>query len=349
MKLLQKRIGNQIKTPMVGVLICCLFLLGCNKYEDLQPKSTFETSTDSLQNFDISLKKEGSTIIRFDSIAQGGTYKISFTPFEHCSLQLIEDGKAIEIKGPAYNWENDFSKYTICKNGNCRTGSIYIKNSDYTNPIFDTIDSNGCIILPLRKFYTFFLTPTLLKNFFPNGVEGRIDTFETKNYTIKRALNNTNPSYTILEFYALPKPESQPWAWDTVSYKLSGTNGKCYSGKIEIIIGDTCKSLAKADSFTVSNGKIIVNQTELTANDFPCAQPAGLHITRSGTEENFNYGNYKVRNTEFGVLTDTLINGQQHYKYVRTKPSARKDKFVYYLKSFNPERVTKAWVYLKLN
>jgi hypothetical protein len=111
-----------------------------------------------------------------------------------------------------------------------------------------------------------------------------------------------------------------------------------------ITLGDTCEPQARADMLNVPTGHLLFPETLLTENDKGCNNLLGNYITR--TDKEFDYGNYKVMQTQHGILVDTLVSGNQYYKYTRSNPNASNDGFYYYFKNNSTGRTTKAWVRL---
>jgi len=336
-----------MRIPVSGVLICCLFGLGCSKVEDLQPQSDFEKSTDSLPAIKFDLDSTGSKVVQFDSIAQGGNFSISLTGFKHCKLKIQNQGKTILVEAQGKNWKKDSSNYTICKNNHCRDGVIFLTNKQYykDSVIIKPVDS--CVILPFRHQHSenfgdqAFISDFLL----PPGVNATINTVSVLNFYGYKYSDN------LIYYEAKKVGATQKWGFDTISYTLNGSDGKCYKGKIGILIGDTCEASARDDNFIVTNGYREFLEDEFAANDKDCNGNISLAFTTRSTPA---FATATVQNTAsgFGSLDEGTVNQtsiKRLFKYTRTNPSATKDIFPYYFKNLNSGRVTKAWVYLQLN
>ncbi len=323
------------------IFILIWIALSCdNKIKDLQPVSDFEKSRDPLPAFQFSITASRSQVISFDSIAQGGNFTISFTPLLHGRISNLSDGKSILLTLDASNWKKDSTEYTIMKNSVARTGTIVLFNSLFRPDTLvpEPVDT-ACSALPDKKLFLDFNTLTTIVDLFPDTFQGNVDSFSAAIYSVSIMTGNGRLSYL-----ANPASQDQNWAFDTVWYKLKARNRKCFTGKVLITLGDTCEPQAREDVVPVPSGSLIFPETLLTQNDKGCNNSLGSYITR--TAKDFDYGNYKVMNTNNGVLTDTLINGSQHYKYVKTVTSATDDLFEYYFKNLNSGRVTKAKVKL---
>lgn len=314
-------------------LAAIVWSLSCAKITETGPSVVpFEKQTGPLPELNIAVDSiQNAKTIRFDSIAQGGNFSIQFTPLTFGKIRIVELGRAIQVQMDTGNWQRDSSQYTICKNSVCRSGFMKIRNLGY-KPIIPS----GCIMLPIRTVYAPFSTSLPIKNLFPSGVKGTIDSLKTDRY----AVNQTGDS--VLQFIAIPIPETEKWAWDTIWYRATSISGQCYRAKIAVIIGDTNEAHARNDFLSLPSGNALWNQTVLTENDRGSNGLLGSYITR--TDTSFDYGNYKVMSTPNGILTDTLVGGQQHYKYQRTNASAIDDRFIYYFKNLTTGRTTKAWV-----
>lgn len=322
-------------------LAAMVWSLSCSKITETGPTVVpFEKQTGPLPELNISVDSIQPThTFRFDSIAQGGNFSIQFTPLTFGKIRIVELGRAIQVLMDTGNWKLDSSQYTICKNSVCRSGFMKIRNLSYkpTVPV-DTIDTipTGCIDLPTRTLYVPFSTSLSIENLFPTGKRGTIDSLKTDIYKV----NKTSDS--ALTYIAIPIPETEKWAWDTIRYRGTSLSGQCYKAKIAVIIGDTNEAHARNDFMSIATGNALWNQTVLTDNDKGSNNQLGNYITR--TDTSFDYGNYKVMNTPNGILTDTLVSGQQHYKYQRTNATALDDQFIYYFKNLANGRTTKAWV-----
>jgi hypothetical protein len=313
--------------------------VACTKVEDIQLKGKFETETGPLPQFELfldSLEPKGS--IRFDSIAEGGNFTLKFTPLQFGNIQIVEDGKAVEIQMQNSNWKADSTRYTLCKNGVCREGEIKIKNrfwkaNDTILPPPDT----SCILMPLRKYYLPFLGSITIKGLFPQT--GTLQSLKANFYTV---VSTGDSSLTYTGSGGFPE---QSWAWDTIRYTGQTQSGRCVKGTIALVLGDTCEAWARDDDFFLPGGAALWPETALTANDRSCGGTLGNHLTRTDTL--FDYGNYKVMNTRAGILTDTLVGGSQYYRYQRTQSGIPEDGFYYYFKNNTSGRVTKAWVRIR--
>jgi hypothetical protein len=313
-----------------------LLLVACTRIEDQQPKGTFETDKGPLPAFSLQLDSTGSGLIRFDSIAQGGNFSVSFTPMAHARLRIIENGHALQIQALGGNWEKDSTRYIIVKNNVRREGNIVLRNRQF---VPDPVNTD-CILLPIRTFYLPFLGSVEIRNLVPSGTP-TLDSIRVDFWSFQ------NEGDSILTFLAAGGTNEQSWAWDTIRYQAHNNAGQCFKGKLAFVIGDTCEAHARNDLFTFPSGKSLFPETDLTQNDKGCNNVLGPHQTRTATE--FDYGNYKLMNTQNGILVDTLVNGNQFYRYQRTNTSATEDGFIYYFKDLVSQRVTKAWVRIKFN
>ena len=333
-----------MRIPVSGVLICCLFAMGCKKVEDLQPQSDFEKSTAELPTFNIFLDSTGSQVIQFDSIAQGGNFSVSLSGFKHCKLKIQNQGKTLLLEAQGKNWKGDTSRYIICKNNTCRDGSIFLTNKQY---IVDTggngpVDKCVSLIFKSRNYDEINGGEIFVDSLFPAGFIGSIRNISSINYVASKF------SDVLLLYKVYPDLiNSKKWGWDTIRYDLTALDGKCYKVKIPYTIGDVCEASAKDDNLLVTNGFKLILEDELTLNDKNCAGLAVPSTTRSGLD----FGTKYVQLTQFGRLEDTLIvaGNKRGYRYYKTNPSAIKDKFPYYFRDLITNRVTKAWVYLLLN
>ena len=321
---------------MLNLVFAGLWVGSCTKVDSYPQPSDFEKTTGPLPYFNNNLDSNGIKTIRFDSIAQGGNFSLSFTPLAFGSVRIVEEGKAVQIQMKGGNWSKDSTEYTICKNLTCRKGKIILFNLQYKKT--DTIEpiDTSCSELATRKVYGPFNQLLKIGELFPFAGNGKIDSLKSQLYTVG------NQGDSIITFTTLDVPVDQKWAWDTIRYKLKAKNRKCWTGKLAIVLGDTCEPEARNDIFSLPTGKALWPQNELTANDKSCNNQLGSYITRTATE--FEYGNYKVMATANGILTDTLVNGSQFYKYERTNTGAVTDGFYYYFKNLTTNRVTKAWV-----
>lgn len=330
------------------------WVLSCTRISDPEPSQIpFEKQTGPLPLLSLSVDSVHlSQTIRFDTIAQGGNFSIQFTKLNFGKIKIVEDGKAVQIVMDTGRWEKDSSQYTICKNSVCRSGLMKIKNRSYRPLVpIDTTDSTdtiptGCITLATRTVYVpSFSSLIEIKRLFPKGVTGTIlaDSLRADRYTVSKTSDST------LSYIANPIPDDQLWAWDTIRYQATSTLGQCYRAKIAINLRDSCEAHARDDFFLIPSGTEIWPETELTANDKSCTNQLPDRQTRTPYPalSDWEYGNYKVMDTQFGVLIDTLIADKQHYKYRRTNPSATEDGFTYYFKNKATNRVTKAWVRIK--
>jgi len=159
------------KVSIIIVLFQCLLIFSCYKVEDLQPKSDFEKSTGELPKFNLNLDTNNlMQIVRFDSIAQGGNFQLSFTPLKFGVIKITEGGKAVEFAMFKSNWKQDSSRYKICKNNVCREGNIIFKNKSFY--IKEPIDvDSSCAFLPLRTFNVPFSGSLHIKNLFPTAIK----------------------------------------------------------------------------------------------------------------------------------------------------------------------------------
>jgi len=331
--------------PLAGLLLLAAVGFGwpgCTTIENQRPNSDFENSTGNLPLFDIQLDSSGTKTIRFDSIAQGGNFAMTFTPLVSGKIKIVEAGKALNIQMDGRNWRKDSTEYTICKGTTCRNGKILLTNVQYKKPdttkipiIIPPVDTS-CSKLTIRSLNVNFETAGVIKNLFPSNGKGRIDSLKSQTYDI------FNQGDSAIIFNTQGVEVEQKWAWDTISYQLKASDRKCWIGKISIIIGDVCEPGAKDDVFNIPTGKALWNELDLIANDKGCSGLLGTYLTRTSLD--FDYGGFKIMETENGILTDTLILGLQHYKYVKTKPLATSDKFTYYFKNLSTNRVTKALV-----
>jgi len=325
-------------------LIAFYSLCSChNSVKDIQPKSDFESTTAPLPQFDLRINSGGSKVLRFDSIAQGGNFTINFTPMTFARLSPLLDGNGILLTLDTSNWKKDSTQYTITKNTVSRKGLIYIYNNLYkkdTVIIPEPVDTT-CSELPDRTVpIRFFDLISEIHSLFPDTFQGKVDSISTNFYQA----SIINQGATI-RYLPDPSTQLQKWGFDTLWFKLKARNRKCFTGKLLIVIGDTCEPQARPDILTATNGQFLIPETVLTENDKSCSNMLGVYLTR--TQEDFDYGNYKVMNTSNGLLTDTLVNGNQYYKYLKTKPGATEDGFDYYFKNMTTGRTTKAKVTIK--
>lgn len=318
--------------------------MACTKIADQQPVSSFEKETGPLPWLTLSLDSNHlSQTIRFDSIAQGGNFSVQFTSLSHGKIRIVENGQSVQIQMNAGNWKADSSQYTICKSGVCRIGEIRLVNRSYkaNDTIPNPLDTS-CSELPLRSIYLAFEAVFQVQNIFPFGGKGTIDSIKTQFYPAQ------NMGDSIIRYQAGGVVLDHKTAWDTIRYQLKATNRQCWTGKIAVVIGDTCEAHARNDVFHLSSGNALWPESQLTSNDQGCNNLLGTFQTRSQYPD-FDYGNYLQQNTRNGMLTDTLIGGNQHYKYQRTNPSATEDGFYYYFKNLISGRVTKAWVRIRFD
>lgn len=312
-----------------------VFLAACTEVEDAQPKGKFETGTGPLPAFELRLdtnRLNGN--VRFDSIAEGGNFTIRFTPLTFGSIRIVNEGKAVEIQMVKSNWKADSTQYTITKNGVSRTGEIKIRNKSFFIP--EPVDTS-CIVMPIRTLYLNFDASLEIDGLFPTT--GTVSQVMADFYTVAIATGG-NLNYT-----ASGGLHEQKWAWDTLRYNGETNTGRCVRGKIAIVLGDTCEPEAVEDEFLLPSGQALWPESALTANDRSCTGLLGNYLTRTDTI--FDYGNYKVMTTRAGILTDTLVNGTQHYKYQRTSATIPEDEFFYYFKNNSSSRVTRAWVRIR--
>ncbi len=322
------------------------WILSCTRITEQEPsKVPFEKQTGPLPLLNVSVDSVQLTqTIRFDTIAQGGNFSVQFTKLSFGKIRIVEDGKAVQLVMDTGRWEKDSTQYTICKNTVCRDGWLKIKNKSYRPVTVDTTDTvtTDCIQLATRTLFVNFSTSLFIKQLFPTGKKGTIlaDSLKTIFYTVSKTSDSS------ITFIANPIAFEPMWAWDTIRYQATGSNGQCYKGKIAIVLGNTCEPQARDDVFTVPTGTVIWPETTLTANGTGCTGQTGSYQTRTPFEApmDWDYGNYKVMNTKSGVLIDTLISGTQHYKYRRSNAAATEDGFWYYYKNLSSGRVTKAWV-----
>jgi len=326
-----------------GILGIFLLLVGwnysCTQIENQQPLSSFEKESGDLPAFNIQLDSTrlGQTI-RFDSIAQGGNFSLAFTPLTSGKIKIIDNGLAVEIKMPKTNWKTDCTEYTICKNSVCRKGKIVLKNGSFRPEVVDT--NSDCLSLLVRTFYLPFLGSVEVKNLFP-GMLGLIDSLKTDHYSFQKQGDS------LVVFVAAGNNQPEDWAWDTLRYRAS-SNSNCYLGKVAFIIGDTCEAHARSDVFNLPTGNALWADSDWTNNDQGCNTLLGSYQTRIQYPD-FDYGNFVKTITKAGILTDTLIGGNQHHKYQRMNPSAIEDGFYYYFKNLSSNRVTKAWIRITFN
>lgn len=339
---------NKMKVKHLSYLWLCLLLLGwgwlgCTRIENSPPTSSFEKGSGPLVSFDVRLDSMGAQTIRFDSIAQGGNFTLAFTPMAFGKIRIVEEGKAIQIQMTGHNWERDSTEYTICKNQTCRKGKIVVRNAQYEPPDTITPVDTSCSELPLRQIFLSFNTSQVIYNLFPFGSKGTIKSLQTAYYQA------TNQGDSAIIFSSIGIPVEQNWAWDTIHYQLKASNRKCWTGKLIITLGDTCEPHARSDEFSAPTGSILIPENELVANDRSCNNQLGSYQTRTPYEPplDWDYGSYKKINTLKGVLTDTLVGGNQFYKYQKTSSSASEDGFYYYFKNLTTNRVTKAWVRIR--
>jgi hypothetical protein len=335
-----ERILRQISCkPLAGLLLLVVMGLawpGCTEVENQRPVSDFENSTGPLPLFDLRLDSTGSKTIRFDSIAQGGNFSLTFTPLTFGKIRIVEGGKAVQIQMEGRNWRKDSTEYTIIKNKTSRKGKIVMINFRYIKPDSVFPIDTSCQALPVRIIFVPFNVPVEIKNLFPFNGKGKIDSLKTLSYSA------TKQGDSSIVFTSQGVQADQLWAWDTISYQLKATNRKCWRGKIAVVLGDTCESGARDDIFSLPSANALWSETILTQNDRGCSGLLGQYLTRTATD--FDYGNFKIMPTLNGILTDTLVDGNQFYKYERTNSGASGDQFVYYFKNLNTNRVTKATV-----
>jgi len=323
--------------------IVLLVVLACRKIDDVQPLSDFEKSKDDLPEFIIEMDSNNLVqTLSFNRIAQGGNFQLKFTPLLHGKIAIGGEGRTIEITMFKTNWKKDSSRYTILKNGVSREGDIVIENKSFRENPVDP--DTACRSFVRSTYYLPFVSSVEIKNLFTGSRKGIINSFKADFWTV------SNIGDSVLRFESNGGVNDQDWAWDTVRYKGTGEDGKCYQSTIAFVIGDTCEAHAKNDVFSVPTGSTIWPEADLTANDKSCTGQLGSYQTRTPYTDiqSWEYGNYKQLATKHGVLTDTLI-GTQHYKYVRTNPSATEDGFYYYFKNLSTNRVTKAWVRILFN
>lgn len=329
------------------LVLLFLTLAACKpEVEDLQPKSGFETGTGPLPEYRFEVLPGGSTIVRFDSIAEGGNFTVSFTPLAHGRIRALPGVQGLEIALDTGNWHKDSTNYTISKNAVQRKGWLYFVNKNYVPDTTDDPDpepvDTACSALPNRFIYLDFNTNTLVGSLFPDTFRGRVDSVRAWLYAASISLSQDR-----IQYLANPATQEQMWAFDTVYYKLKALNRKCFTGKLIMVIGDTCEPQARPDVVQIPvSGTLTFPETLLTQNDRGCNGQTGSYITR--TQMDFDYGNYKIMPTTHGILVDTLIGGNQHYKYTRANPTAREDGFYYYFRNNSSGRTSMAWVRLRL-
>ena len=335
--------------PYIGFAFL-VWALSCTRITDDPTPSQipFEEQTGPLPELVVAVDSVHlSQTVRFDSIAQGGNFSVQFTPLRFGKIKIVENGKAVQVQMDTGRWEKDSSQYTICKNSVCRAGWMRIKNSGYKPLPVDTTDTlqTGCITLATRTLYMNFSFSLNIRNLFPTGVKGTIDSLSADLYQVSKT-NDSTLRYTT---NPLSDPDEPNWAFDTIRYKATSLSGQCYKAKIAFILGNTCEPEARDDLFTLPTGNALWAESALTVNDTGCLGQLGNYQTRTPYTplETWNYGNYKVLNTRFGILTDTLVDNIQHYKYQRTNSSATEDGFTYYFKNLVTGRATKAWVRIK--
>jgi hypothetical protein len=218
-----------------------------------------------------------------------------------------------------------------------------MSNNQFVAPP-DTNDTTGagCKKIALRNLNIPFKTSTLIKGLFPQGVSGTLDSVKSLFY------GAFNQGDTCIRYYADLIPGQELWGWDTVTYKINGSNGRCYFGKIALVLGDPCWPVARQDVLYAAGGVGNWNNNLLVSNDKSCNQTIGLFATF--TTPPFNYAIPKTTQLQNGILTEVTINQTKYYQYQRTNPTATKDRFVYYLKDYDSgNRVTKAWVNIIIN
>jgi hypothetical protein len=286
-------------------LLFTIVFIGCkDEIKDLQPKSTFELSKDSLPPLSFALDSNNlNAKIRFEDIAQGGEFSVSFTPFTYGRIEIIEGGRAVQIAMQQSNWQKDSSIYTICKSGVCRSGVIKLINSSFIKPLDpEPVDSTSfpCFKIPVRTFYIPFDASLKIENIFPQGIKSGIETFSVLHYTLSANADTT------FQYFSGGVAHEQAWAWDTIYYTGKSEWNRCYEGKIALVLGDTCEPSARNDLINVpAGGSIIFSEQVLVANDRGCNNQLGNFITRTDTE--FDYGNYKVMELSNGILA--LVQG----------------------------------------
>lgn len=330
--------------------ISFLLVAACrNTIDDMQPTSKFEKSTDPLPAIKIDAKAGSSHVIAFDTIADGGLFSVKFTPFKHGKISILNNGKSVAIVLDTGNWEKDSSQYTISKNKVSRSGSLVFKNLDYKKPPIDTIKppidtikpiDTSCSALADKKLFGDFLTDITLQNLFPAGIFGKADSVVSSIY---RTQINTQGQIT---YFSNPDLQVEKWAFDTIFYRLKAANKKCYTGRVLVTLGDTCEPHARLDTISVPGGRLLFSDTLLVKNDKGCNGLLGSYKTT--TQQDFSSGQYfPEKPTRYGFLTDTGVNGTQHYKYIRTNSAVSSDKFEYFFKNETTGRTTKAEVILK--
>lgn len=243
-------------------LFCWLGLLwafSCTRVTEEPGVVPFEKQTGPLPLFSVEVDSIHRTqTLRFDSIAQGGNFNLTFTPFRFGKIRIVENGRAVQLQMDTGRWQKDSSQYTICKNAVCRSGWLWVRNKSYVPAPVDTTDTTdtlpvGCITLATRTLYLNFSATLEVKNLFPSGARGTLDSLKAGIYQV----TNQGDSSLLYATHPLPDPDEELWAWDTVYYKGHSLSGQCYRGKIAFMIGDTCEAHARPDELSVPTGAFL--------------------------------------------------------------------------------------------
>jgi len=311
-------------------------MLSCKKIEQTLPKLPADTSTAALPKLELTVEGIDSTVLDFSPIVSADEpFVLTFSAFKHGRV-VLRTGNVVRYISNEERWTADSGYYDYCQKGHCRRGFIKIRNSK----IF-----KDSIVIPLTNLGPFYLAYFGSKDFnlIPTGRIGKITSIVHHYFTA----NIVAPDSVQL-LYVANNGNQGPYrmGFDDVYYRIKTQGDTILTGKLSLVLGDTCDAQARPDSFQVSGNQAQWSASQWVLNDEPCFAPLEDYKIRIQVNP---YGESLSIQTQNGVLVDTLVNGQQVLKYTRTNLAANQDVFPYYLLSNSNNRLTRAWIKLKFN
>jgi len=322
--------------PGCKILVLWLALASCTEIEQIIPSAPIDTTSTELPFISASVLGIDSVEVDLSpSIVANEPFSVSFSSFQHGRM-VLREGKKFRYISLTERWVADSGFYDICQTGNCKRGKIKVRN----NRIFT--DSVVISLPELSPYYIPYLGSQEVY-LIPPGRSGKVISLSHNAFTA----SVIGPDSTRMVYFAA-SGISNPFllGFDDVTFQIKTIGDTILKGSFKVILGDTCEAQARDNAFMLTGSNAEWNTMDWAANDEPCFAP--LEDFKIKIHPSV-YSNYIKVNTPQGILTDTLIGGEQKLLYKRTNPAATEDVFPYYLLANSTNRLSRAWIRIKFN
>ncbi len=332
-----------------SILFTQFLILGCTtltKDETLtttipfdRPISDLYLNSDSNGNSHLSISKLHLDLSK--------PFNIAFRNFQHGSFDVIEDSVLVYHSNKKNSeWASDSGFIQVFQGGKNKDGFVKISNPYRKEKPVISWPVMSLIGTPLPDM------PTTIVDFFDSRAFSNLIGMEENGseidsiwgFVYSAAIKADKKSINYLAGGGLANFLN--FGTDHIYYRIKRSNGLYFRGMIPILIGDPSQPLAQNDEIILPTGSGFISLSSLLANDVGTnpASPRQPIVIRL---EPLTYTLPLKKNIQFGIIKDSLENGQPAFYYKRMATGNAADTTFVFLEEGPEKRITRGRLIIK--